>query len=119
MRSRECAGVASLAAVLCLTAGGAACSDNTLPSPPNPHVTPATITSPGWKVTRRYTAHHALIVEVECRDRDRAVDIARELVEPVKETYVEALIYVRNAGGSATRRVQWTRATDEYRILDF
>jgi len=105
----------------CLAAVVAAsgCGDPQPPAPPNPHVAPAHISGPGWKVTRRYTAHHALVIEVECRDRDRAVDIARELVEPVKETYTEALVYVRPAGSAATRRVQWTRADGEYRVLDF
>jgi hypothetical protein len=117
---RAAAGRASLVAVLCLAAGGAAgCTDPSLPDPPNPHVKPANISSPGWKVTRRYTAHHALVVEVECRNRDRAIEIARELVEPIKETYVEALIYVRPIGSTSTRRVQWTRRDGQYRILDF
>ncbi len=117
---RAAAGRASLVAILCLSAGTAAdCTDPSLPDPPNPQVKPAIISSPGWKVTRRYTAHHALVVEVECRDRERAVQIARELVEPIKETYVEALIYVRPAGSAATRRVQWTKRDGQYRVLDF
>jgi len=97
----------------------AGCGDPQPPPLPNPHVAPAHVSGPDWKVTRRYTAHHALVIEVECRDHDRAVDIARELVEPVKDSYVEALVYVRPAGSTATRRVQWTRATGEYRVLDF
>lgn len=107
--------------MICVAAGLAAagCGDPRPPDPPNPHVAPAHISGPGWKVTRRYTAHHALVIEVECRDPSRAVDIARELIGPVKGTYVEALVYVRQAGSTATRRIQWTRATDEYRVLDF
>ena len=101
------------AAVIAAGCGGAA------PPPSNPEITPASLSSPGWTVTRRYTAHHALIVEVECRDRHRAVAIARELVEPIKDTYVEALVYVRAAGSTTTRRVQWTKRDGEYRVLDF
>lgn len=113
-------GRASGAALICVAAGLAvgACEPQP-PPPPNPHVAPAHISGPGWKVTRRYTAHHALVIEVECRDRDRATEIARELVEPVKDTYVEALVYVRPPGSTTTRRVQWTRADGRYRILDF
>lgn len=87
--------------------------------PPNPDIAPARLSSPGWKVTRRYSANQALIVEVECRDRDRAVAIAKEIVEPVEASYVEVLVYVRPTGGATTRRVQWTKNGGEYRVLDF
>lgn len=87
--------------------------------PPNPEITPARLSSPGWKVTRRYSANQALIVEVECRDRERAVQIAREIVEPVKGSYVEVLVYVRPVSRAETRRVQWTKSSGEFRVLDF
>lgn len=87
--------------------------------PQNPEIAPARLSSPGWKVTRRYSANQALIVEVECRDRERAVQIAKEIVEPVKASYVEVLVYVRPVSRAGTRRVQWTRSAGEYRVLDF
>lgn len=94
-----------------------ACDSHT--PPPNPEIAPAQLSSPGWKVTRRYSANQALIVEVECRDRERAVQIAKEIVEPVKASYVEVLVYVRPITRAETRRVQWTKAGGDYRILDF
>lgn len=87
--------------------------------PRNPEISPARLSSPGWKVTRRYSANQALIVEVECRDRERAVDIAKEIVEPVKASYAEVLVYVRPISRAETRRVQWTKSGGEYRVLDF
>ena len=96
----------------------AGCGDPAVPQT-NPEISPARLSSPGWKVTRRYSVLQALIVEVECRDRERAVEIAKEIVEPVKDSYGEALIYVRPIGNATTRRVQWRKADGEYRILDF
>ena len=96
----------------------AGCGDPAAPHP-NPEISPARLSSPGWKVTRRYSVLQALIVEVECRDRARAVEIAKAIVEPVKDSYGEALIYVRPIDKSSTRRVQWLKTDGEYRILDF
>ncbi len=104
---------------VCLVAFAlAGCSE---PGPPhsNPDIEPARLSSPGWKVTRRYSVLQALIVEVECRDRERAVEIAKAIVEPVKDSYGEALIYVRPVARTSTRRVQWRKADGQYRILDF
>jgi len=98
---------------------GAGCDIPVPPPVDSTELRPAPIGDPGWKITRRYSAHHALIVEVECADRDRAFEIAREIVTPVVDTYFEALIYVRAPGSSATRRVQWTRSDGEFRSLDF
>lgn len=104
------------AGAVCLAAGlGCGWSD----PPKNPDIKPAPITSPGWTITRRYSAHHVLVVDVEAEDRSRAEAIAREIVEPVKESYGEALVYVRPPGAdSPTRRVQWTAKTG-YRVLDY
>jgi hypothetical protein len=108
-----------VALAVCLVAFACAgCGDSAAPSP-NPEITPARLSSPGWKVTRRYSVLQALIVEVECRDRERAVEIAKAIVEPVKDNYGEALIYVRPIDKTTTRRVQWRKADGEYRILDF
>lgn len=106
--------VLPLCAVTVLLTG---CDGNS--PPPNPEIAPARLSSPGWKVTRRYSANQALIVEVECRDRERAVAIAREIVEPVRDFYVEVLVYVRPLSRDTTRRVQWTRNSGDYRVLDF
>ncbi|MDQ3071586.1 MAG: hypothetical protein M3R55_17885 [Acidobacteriota bacterium] len=85
----------------------------------NPAIRPATISGRGWVVTRRYSANRALIVNIECRDREQAVAVARSIVDPVKELYAEALVYVRPPGGAGwTRRVQWTSATG-YKVLDY
>lgn len=66
----------------------------------------------GYTITRRYTAHHVLVVELETREPARAVEFARTLVEPSKTFYYEALVYVRRQGqpkdALAARRVQWT-----------
>ncbi|MDQ3168966.1 MAG: hypothetical protein M3Q55_02370 [Acidobacteriota bacterium] len=108
--------VAFAVCLIALTFAG--CGDAAAPRP-NPEISPARLSSPGWKVTRRYSVLQALIVEVECRDRERAVEIAKAIVEPVKDSYGEALIYVRPIDKTTTRRVQWRKADGEYRILDF
>lgn len=92
------------------------------PNPPNPEIKPASITAPDWTIKRRYTAHHALVVDVECADRERAVAIAKSLVEPVEGMLTEALVFVRPPKGMATRwtrRVQWLRADGQYRVMDY
>lgn len=96
----------------------AGCGESPTPEA-NPEISPARLSSPGWKVTRRYSVLQALIVEVECRDRERAVEIAKAIVDPVKDSYAEALIYVRPIDKTTTRRVQWLKTDGEYRILDF
>lgn len=98
---------------------GSACDIPVPPPVPSAEVGPDPAGEPGWKITRRYSAHHALIVEVECADRERALAIAREIVTPVTDTYFEALVYVRPPGSATTRRVQWTRSDGEFRVMDF
>ncbi len=66
---------------------------------------------PSWAVTNATGAHHALIVEVEADDATRALAIAPDIIAPVRGTYEEILIYVRQQGAAdalAARRVQWT-----------
>ena len=79
------------------------------PSPPPP--APGT-RYPGWTVTRAYSAHHAMVVEVETDLPIDASSIAAQIVEPRKSRYDEVLIYVRRPGQSAgefpERRIQWT-----------
>lgn len=68
---------------------------------------------PGWTVTRAYSAHHTMVVEVETDTVANARQIALQVVEPLKGRYDEVLIYVRRPGRPsdelAARRVQWTK----------
>lgn len=70
---------------------------------------------PGWTVTRAYSAHHMMVVEVQTDMRTRASSIAAQIVEPLRDHYDEVLIYVRAPGQRdddlAARRIQWTRRT--------
>ena len=66
-----------------------------------------------WSVTEQLSAHHVLIVHVETRRLDRALSIARTLIDPAvkQEHYAEVLIYFHRPGRPdpfARRRVQWT-----------
>jgi hypothetical protein len=82
-----------------------------LPPPPPPPR--AGTRFPGWTVTKAYSAHHMMVVEVETDLPDTARQIAAQVVEPLKNRYDEVLIYVRRPGARAAdlpaRRVQWTR----------
>jgi hypothetical protein len=79
---------------------------------------PSPLTTPGWKETRRYSVNRVLIVEVQCADRERALEIGRAIVQPVTKAYEEVLIYVRPPNRSWTRRVQWRPGAD-FRLLDY
>jgi hypothetical protein len=82
-----------------------------LPPPPPPPR--AGTRFPGWTVTKAYSAHHMMVVEVETDLPDTARQIAAQVVEPLKERYDEVLIYVRRPDTPhddlPARRVQWTR----------
>lgn len=69
---------------------------------------------PGWTVTRAYSAHQMMVVEVEAERPDTARQIATQIVEPLKDRYDEVLIYVRKPGTPPeelpSRRIQWTPA---------
>jgi hypothetical protein len=82
-----------------------------LPPPPPPPR--AGTRFPGWTVTKAYSAHHMMVVEVETDLPDTARQIAAQVVEPLKDRYDEVLIYVRDPDAShddlPARRVQWTR----------
>ena len=70
---------------------------------------------PGWTVTRAYSAHHMMIVEVQTDLHAKATSIAAQVVEPLRDHYDEVLIYVREPGQRRddfpARRVQWTKRT--------
>jgi hypothetical protein len=65
----------------------------------------------GWHITDMATAHGAFVIEVEAEDPSRTAEIARALVEPIKDDYVEILVYVNRLGDDSdlpARRMQWT-----------
>ena len=68
---------------------------------------------PGWTVTKAYSAHQMMVVEVESDAPLSATSIAAQVVEPLQDRYDEVLIYVRAPGQPAedlaARRVQWTK----------
>jgi hypothetical protein len=80
------------------------------PAPPPPR---AGTRYPGWTVTRAYSAHHMMVVEVEAAPALEARGIAAQIVEPLKNRYDEVLIYLRDPGQGATelaaRRIRWTK----------
>jgi hypothetical protein len=67
---------------------------------------------PGWTVSRAYSGHHMMVVEVEAERVTDASKIAAQVVEPLKARYDEVLIYIRSphqrADDLAARRIQWT-----------
>lgn len=64
---------------------------------------------PRWTVTRRVTAHRALVVDVDARHPADALAIARAIVEPARARVDEILVYVYPPGRrDLLRRVQWT-----------
>ncbi len=105
---------------------------DTVPSPaPLPEVgppgawvlmTPQALTSPtarfrprpsmrglGWQVIDYVSALGVLIVDVETHRLDEALGIARALVHPLEDSYIEVLVYFRAPGTELpAKRVQWT-----------
>ena len=69
-------------------------------------------TAARWTVTEHLSAHNVLIAQVETTFLNEAVAIAQQLTEPIKDKYVEVLIYFHRPGRPDTlppSRVQWTR----------
>lgn len=67
--------------------------------------------APAWRVRSAFSAHRALVVRVETDDPAAALAIAREVVAPVADRYVEVLVYVYGPPSQPTtlvRRVRWT-----------
>ena len=85
-------------------------------------MTPQALTSPtarfrprpsmrglGWQVIDYLSALGVLIIEVETHRLDEALGIARALVHPLADSYIEVLVYFRAPGTElAAKRVQWT-----------
>ena len=66
-----------------------------------------------WRLLHQYSAHYVLIVKVETDRIEEAEAIARELLDPVKTAYAEAIVYFYRPpthGKLASARVQWSRA---------
>ena len=64
-----------------------------------------------WVVTRATSARRAMVIDVEADMPDDSLNIAVELVKPLREKYEEVLIYVRpigRPGNGVTRRIEWT-----------
>jgi len=64
-----------------------------------------------WTLVRQISAHHVLVLEVETEAPHEARAIARQLIEPLKGRYSEALIYFSRPSARdrlADRRIQWT-----------
>lgn len=66
-----------------------------------------------WTVTEAFAAHNTIVVHVETEHVHEARAIAQQVVDPIKDRYAEALIYVHRPGrpdALAPRRIQWTPA---------
>ena len=72
------------------------------------------MTGSGWRLVEQFSAHYALILEVEAENLSDAKSIAQQLSEPVQDSYNEILVYFfppDGQGGLPDRRVQWTEST--------
>ena len=72
------------------------------------------MTGSGWRLVEQFSAHYALILEVEAENLSDAKSIAQQLAEPVHDSYNEILVYFfppDGQGGLPDRRVQWTKST--------
>ena len=96
--------------------------------PPRPTPTPAAVTAlvralnklesssssaahEPWTVTRATSAHRVMVVDVEADMPEDALQIANDIVDPLRSKYEEVLIYVRPTGNpvnATVRRIQWT-----------
>ncbi len=65
---------------------------------------------PRWTITKRVSAHRALVVEVDTPHLEEAATIARTIADPVQPRFTEILVFFHRPGGhELRRRVQWTR----------
>jgi hypothetical protein len=81
------------------------------PAPPDEHIIPRgpTREGPGWRAIGDIYAYGALLMTIETERIMDAADIASSIVEPIKNGYVEVLIYFQRPDAPlASRRVQWT-----------
>ena len=83
------------------------------PAPPSDGIRPGrpSMRGIGWQVVDYLSAVGVLIITVETHRLRESADIAQELVVPLKDRYIEVLIYFREPGAElAAERVQWTPA---------
>ena len=74
-----------------------------------------------WTVTKSARALHEMVIQVTAERPERATDIARLLVDPVRDQYVEVLVYVRAVDQQrdpVVRRVEWT-PHDGYQLWSY
>jgi hypothetical protein len=65
---------------------------------------------PRWTITRRVSAHRALMVEVDTIHLEEAEAIARQIAGPAQPRFTEILVFFHRPGRTELRRrVQWTR----------
>ena len=65
---------------------------------------------PRWTITKRVSAHRALVVEVDTVHLEEAQAIARRIADPVQPRFTEILVLFHRPGRQELRRrVQWTR----------
>jgi len=65
---------------------------------------------PRWTITKRVSAHRALVVEVDTVHLEEAQAIARRIADPVQPRFTEILVFFHRPGRQELRRrVQWTR----------
>ena len=89
--------------------GGAGTGGDAASPPPPDDALP--LVSESWRIAEMATAHDAFTIEVEVADGVDTAALARELIRPLQDRYVEVLVYfhARDAAGDLPRlRVQWT-----------
>ena len=65
---------------------------------------------PRWTITKRVSAHRALVVEVDTSHLEEAEAIARRIADPEQPRFTEILVFFHRPGRhELRRRVQWTR----------
>ena len=105
-----------LATVAVLIVLGAACGqalpvDGPEPSAQSPVDAP--LDNERYTILEMATAHGAFTIELEVDAAADTKTLARELVEPVQDSYAEVLVYFYDRAGDRQlpmKRVQWTQA---------
>ena len=65
---------------------------------------------PRYAVARRTTAHHMLVLDIETRDPEDALELAELITRDERARYEEILVFFHQPHHRrALRRVQWTR----------
>ena len=85
------------------------------PAPPDESVIPRgpTREGPGWRAIGDIYAYGALLLTIETERLADATAIASTIIEPIKNGYVEVIIYFQRPHAPlASRRVQWTPRGD-------